>query len=511
MKRIALIALFLLAVVSVAAAHIFPVGGGALTSALCPSLGSGCFINVSTSANYTSSVAALAAAANSNTLHYLAMPSGIANYTDGGALENTGLTINIDPGAIFNNFLESTGHGTFTLDASNQTINGGTVSNSPRSSGTGAFRVNSNAANPTFNGTTAHDCNASCYLTGFNDGTVTLTNVTAYNGGLENCTTGGQDHNIYVSASGYGDTTSASISGILSYDETGGGTTVYPCTPSFMDGGWTLKVRPGSSTITGATGFAYIGCQHTYCEQNGVVDYPCSGNHTVSHVVLEAGPTVDNYYMVRVGEEITATIVAASISGTTLTVTAVGGNLNGLGPGVNISGAGITAGTQITADGTGSGGTGTYTVNNSQTVGSEAMTTDGFNCPHLGFYATNTLTISNVVLIWDSANGFGNEWIPLVCIGKTDLSSNACSTIQSGITVIVQNSDIVGNSTFSTFGSCSRGNICYGPSVVDGGGNHFYASRAAYATAKGLNFTDQFGNSCTADNGCSFPAIPPAL
>jgi hypothetical protein len=35
----------------------------------------------------------------------------------------------------------------------------------------------------------------------------------------------------------------------------------------------------------------------------------------------------------------------------------------------------VTAGTYITALGSGTGGTGTYTVNASQTVGSEAMTT----------------------------------------------------------------------------------------------------------------------------------------
>lgn len=62
----------------------------------------------------------------------------------------------------------------------------------------------------------------------------------------------------------------------------------------------------------------------------------------------------------------------ASISGTTLTVTAV--SSGSLSVGQVISGAGITAGTRITAFGTGGGGTGTYTLNNSLTVGSEAMT-----------------------------------------------------------------------------------------------------------------------------------------
>lgn len=61
-----------------------------------------------------------------------------------------------------------------------------------------------------------------------------------------------------------------------------------------------------------------------------------------------------------------------SIATTTLTVSAVANGA--LGIGTPISGAGVTAGTVITALGTGVGKTGTYTVNNSQTVSSEAMT-----------------------------------------------------------------------------------------------------------------------------------------
>lgn len=63
-----------------------------------------------------------------------------------------------------------------------------------------------------------------------------------------------------------------------------------------------------------------------------------------------------------------------SISGTTLTVTAVASGY--LGVGETIYGTGVTAGTTIDALGTGTGGTGTYTVSTSQTVGSVAMTAD---------------------------------------------------------------------------------------------------------------------------------------
>lgn len=64
--------------------------------------------------------------------------------------------------------------------------------------------------------------------------------------------------------------------------------------------------------------------------------------------------------------------VTGSISGTTLTVTSVGSGT--IRVGYIISGTGITAGTTITALLTGTGGTGTYTVSDSQTVSSTTIT-----------------------------------------------------------------------------------------------------------------------------------------
>jgi hypothetical protein len=63
---------------------------------------------------------------------------------------------------------------------------------------------------------------------------------------------------------------------------------------------------------------------------------------------------------------------AASISGTTMTVT--GTPTGVIQVGMLISGTNVTAGTTITAVGTGTGGTGTYTVSASQTVTSTTIT-----------------------------------------------------------------------------------------------------------------------------------------
>lgn len=68
--------------------------------------------------------------------------------------------------------------------------------------------------------------------------------------------------------------------------------------------------------------------------------------------------------------------VTGSISTTTLTVTAVATGSAPLAVGQTISGANVVPGTIITALGTGTGGTGTYTVNVSQTAASGTITAD---------------------------------------------------------------------------------------------------------------------------------------
>jgi len=69
-------------------------------------------------------------------------------------------------------------------------------------------------------------------------------------------------------------------------------------------------------------------------------------------------------------------VFTASISGTTMTVSAVTSGT--IYVGCLITGSGVLANTTITALGTGTGGTGTYTVSQSQTVSSTTITSDGF-------------------------------------------------------------------------------------------------------------------------------------
>jgi len=81
-------------------------------------------------------------------------------------------------------------------------------------------------------------------------------------------------------------------------------------------------------------------------------------------------------------------VVTGGISGTTLTVTVV--SSGSLAIGTYITGSGVTLGTYITGLGTGSGGIGTYTVSNSQTVSSTTIT--GQPSVGLAFKATGTST-----------------------------------------------------------------------------------------------------------------------
>jgi hypothetical protein len=97
---------------------------------------------------------------------------------------------------------------------------------------------------------------------------------------------------------------------------------------------------------------------------------PNAGTFSKFAVTTSGRFTYTNAVQLPVGttDQRSRAVVTGSITGTTLAVSAV--TSGELVVGQVISGTGISANTTITALGTGEGGTGTYTVNNSQTVGS---------------------------------------------------------------------------------------------------------------------------------------------
>jgi len=89
-----------------------------------------------------------------------------------------------------------------------------------------------------------------------------------------------------------------------------------------------------------------------------------------------------------------AAVFTGSISGTTLTVTAMTSGTIAISQA--LFGLSISAETVITALGSGTGGVGTYTVNNTQTIASETMNSATVGAVVTGSMATTTLTVTAV-------------------------------------------------------------------------------------------------------------------
>lgn len=110
-------------------------------------------------------------------------------------------------------------------------------------------------------------------------------------------------------------------------------------------------------------------------------------------------------------------VVTGSISGTTLTVTGVTSGT--LAVGQTLSGSGITAGTYITALGTGTGGNGTYTVSASQTAGS----------------TTVTATLNEVSGTNYTAGGVTFTWVAPASSGTTAYTTPSANITYSNVTL----------------------------------------------------------------------------
>jgi len=108
-------------------------------------------------------------------------------------------------------------------------------------------------------------------------------------------------------------------------------------------------------------------------------------------------------YRLNVDATTPAPAFTASISGTTLNVTAISAGY--LGTGAVIAGTGVTSGTTITAVLSASGGVGTYTVSATQTVASVAMTATVTPIPITLYYQKPLGIDSAFVRINTTSNG----------------------------------------------------------------------------------------------------------
>ena len=153
------------------------------------------------------------------------------------------------------------------------------------------------------------------------------------------------------------------------------GSTTYDVSNAFAG---RLRYRVASNVLTwitdAVTGNDIIGIQNG---ASGTATYFKRGlAFTTDSHFIQAQPSTDGGSTDLLFQRSTSAVlgtVTGSISGTTLTVSAAGSS-DLLSVGCTISGSGVTAGTTIASLGTGVGGTGTYTVSASQTVGSTTIT-----------------------------------------------------------------------------------------------------------------------------------------
>jgi hypothetical protein len=128
---------------------------------------------------------------------------------------------------------------------------------------------------------------------------------------------------------------------------------------------------------------------------------------------------------------------ALTMSGGGLTVSAVTSGT--LAVGQTISGTGITAGTAITAVGTGTGGTGTYAVSISQTASSTTVTASGGTLT-VTAVASGAIAVDDVIsgsgvtagtVVTANLTGTGGTGTYLVSIGQT--ASSTTITVAAGV------------------------------------------------------------------------------
>jgi hypothetical protein len=146
-------------------------------------------------------------------------------------------------------------------------------------------------------------------------------------------------------------------------------------------------------------------------------------------------------------QAVTGTYFTGSISGTTLTVTAVSAGF--LQVGSVISGAGIAVGTTITALGTGLGNVGTYTVNISQSVVLSAITADSIMYNHEQGLNDNILPMNSYIASSDFDLVDGDQFILTKRI-IPDVSFQGSTATTPEVTMFIKPRNFPGNAYSNT-------------------------------------------------------------
>jgi hypothetical protein len=199
-----------------------------------------------------------------------------------------------------------------------------------------------------------------------------------------------------------------------------------------------------------------------------------TGRVTISDNGINAYIVDGTYrYTWRIGT-VTAAVFTGSTSGTTLTVTSVSSGT--LAVGQNLFALGALQETVITALGTGTGGTGTYTIGLSQTIASSPMYTSSAGAVITASMATTTMTVTAVAS--------GTLYVGQTIQGSTVTTQTIITALGTGTggtgTYTINNSQTVTSRTMyalnwtvlpSSDGAFSGGETC---DIVD---NYFVYNR----------------------------------
>ena len=233
---------------------------------------------------------------------------------------------------------------------------------------------------------------------------VTVGSGLSYNPATSTLTLSGSGSSIYYNVQTYGASPSASAAtnttafqNAINAAAAAGGGTVFIPTGTYLVSG-PINITSNGIKILGASGSG----SNVKQSVNGSDTFVFSGtldSCEISSLIITS--TVPDAGLLTGGAAIkfTACLFTGSISGTTLTVTSVSQGV--LRPGVRFEqsvnpaypAVTIAPGTTITGYGTGTGGTGTYTINNSQTTASTSLVSQGpIECFAYNFYVFGCYT-----------------------------------------------------------------------------------------------------------------------
>lgn len=226
--------------------------------------------------------------------------------------------------------------------------------------------------------------------------------------------------------------------------------------PLVLKGSTSGDVTLNAPSIAGATAIAIPATSG-----NMVVD---AATQTLTNKTLTS-PTISGASISAMNSSIitsgtvaptTATSFTASVSGTTMTVTAVASGTIAVGQ--VLSASGLLGGTTITALGTGTGGTGTYTISSSQTVASTTFSVVGIEFSGIPSWVKKITVMMNGI----SGSGTG---VPVIQIGSGSITSSGYVASATSMTATVTSSSFT--TSFTLLGGAnSAANVISGLLVL---------------------------------------------